>query len=69
MQSRSKSEKLLGKSMIAGKTHSTIEEDFDPNVSLVKPIPDTPKTASLGMLALGAQGVQLWRRRKKLQLN
>jgi hypothetical protein len=31
---------------------------------LTNPIPDIPQPASLGILALGAQGVPLWRRKE-----
>jgi hypothetical protein len=69
-------EAIAGKSIIAGKTHgpsddSTLNPDsadpdeFGPGVSLTNPIPDTPQPASLGMLALGTQGVRLWRRKKE----
>jgi hypothetical protein len=37
-------------------------DDPGQGASLGNPIPDIPKPASLGMLALGAQGVPLWRR-------
>jgi hypothetical protein len=68
-------ETIVGKSIIAGKTHdaadgSTLNPDsadpdeFGTGVSLTNPIPDTPQPASLGMLALGAQGVPLWRRKE-----
>jgi len=41
-------------------------EKYDPGSGafLTSPIPDTPHPASLGMLALGAQGVPLWRRKE-----
>jgi len=52
----------------AGKTHGTADEwnkeDFSPDASLTSPIPDMPQPASLGMLALGTQGVPLWRRKE-----
>jgi hypothetical protein len=61
-------ETVAGKSIIAGKTKGPAderdEEDFRPSASLTSPIPDTPRPASLGMLALGAQGVPLWRRKE-----
>jgi hypothetical protein len=41
-------------------------DDPGPGASLSNPIPDVPKPASLGMLALGAQGVPLWRRRESV---
>jgi hypothetical protein len=59
-------ETIPGKSIIAGKTHGptdeAVEENFGPSASLTNPIPDAPQPASLGMLALGAPGVPLWRR-------
>jgi hypothetical protein len=61
-------ETIVGKSIIAGQTKGTADdptnEDFGPGASLTNPLPDTPKPASLGMLALGAQGVPLWRRKE-----
>ncbi|HXM21956.1 MAG TPA: hypothetical protein VN948_11915 [Terriglobales bacterium] len=63
-------ETIPGKSIIAGKTHGKPndpgEEDFSPGASLSTPIPDTPQPASLGMLALGAKGVPLWRRKESV---
>jgi hypothetical protein len=63
-----------GKGIIAGQTKGPGEIDNsaeqskanDPGASafLTNPIPDTPQPASLGMLALGAQGVPLWRRKE-----
>jgi hypothetical protein len=63
-------ETIPGKAIIAGKTHGPADElnqdDFGSGASLTNPIPDTPQPASLGMLALGAQGVPLWRRKESL---
>jgi hypothetical protein len=42
---------------------STSPEDSSRGAFAFGSIPDTPESASLGVLALGAQGVQLWRRR------
>jgi hypothetical protein len=42
------------------------QNDPGPDASLTNSVPDTPQPASLGMLALGAQGVPLWRRRELL---
>jgi hypothetical protein len=67
-------ETVVGKSIIAGKTHgraddstlnpdSTNPDDPGPGASLTSPIP-TPQPASLGLLALGAQGVPVWRRKE-----
>ena len=61
-------ETIPGKAIIAGQTKGVAnerdEEDFGPGAYLTNPIPDTPQPASLGMLALGAQEVPLWRRKK-----
>jgi hypothetical protein len=61
-------ETIAGKSIIAGQTQGAAddsgEEDFGSGTSLTNPIPDKPQPASLGMLALGAQGVPLWRRKE-----
>jgi hypothetical protein len=61
-------ETIAGKSIIAGQTTGTADdptnEDFGSGASLTTPIPDKPQPASLGMLALGAQGVPLWRRKE-----
>jgi hypothetical protein len=42
---------------------SSNRDDFGPGVSLTSPIADLPQPASLGMLALGAQGVPTWGRK------
>jgi hypothetical protein len=68
-------ETIPGKSIIAGRTKAAEDDptngrdSANPNnpgsgASLTNPIPDTPQPASLGMLALGAQGAPLWRRRE-----
>jgi hypothetical protein len=63
-------ETIAGKSIIAGKTHGKVLQDSlspdDPGsgASLTSLIPDAPQPASLGMLALGAQGVPIWRRKE-----
>jgi hypothetical protein len=61
-------ETIPGKSIKAGQTKGTADNpsngDLGPGASLTNPIPDTPQPASLGMLALGAQGVTLWRRKE-----
>jgi hypothetical protein len=57
--------------IITGKTRGTDDvEKYDPGsgASLTSPIPETPQPASLGMLALGAQGVPLWRRKERQEL-
>jgi hypothetical protein len=65
-------ETIPNKAIIAGRTKGTAddsgEEDFGSGASLTSPIPDTPHPASLGMLALGAQGVPLWRRKETQEL-
>jgi hypothetical protein len=53
--------------IIMGKTTGTDDvEKYDsgPGASLSTPISDKPQPTSLGMLALGAQGVPLWRRKE-----
>jgi hypothetical protein len=61
-------ETIPGKAIIAGATkgpeNDREQRDFGPGAFLTNPIPDTPQPASLGMLALGAQGVPLWRRKE-----
>jgi hypothetical protein len=63
-------ETIAGKSIKAGQTKEAADdptnEDFGPGASLTNPIPNPPQPASLGMLALGAQGVPLWRRKESL---
>jgi hypothetical protein len=53
-------ETIPGKSIRAGQTFDILP----PTSSLANPIPDTTQPASLGMLALGAKGVPLWRRKE-----
>jgi hypothetical protein len=59
-------ETIPGKSIKAGQTKGTADNpsngDLGPGASLTNPIPDTPQPASLGILALGGQGVTLWRK-------
>jgi hypothetical protein len=61
-------ETIAGKAIKAGQKKMAADdptnEDLDPGASLTSPIPDTPQPASLGMLALGAQGVPQWRRKE-----
>jgi hypothetical protein len=59
-------ETIPGKSIKAGQTKEADDptNDFSPGASLTSPFPDTPQPASLGMLARGAQGVPLWRRKE-----
>jgi len=59
-------ETIPGKSIKAGQTKGTADEpreDFS-GASLTTPISDKPQPASLGMLALGVQGIPLWRRKE-----
>lgn len=68
-------ETIPGKAIKAGQIEGMAEsptlnrdsanpDDPGPGSSLTSPIPDTPHPAALGMLALGAQGVPLWRRKE-----
>jgi hypothetical protein len=61
-------ETIAGKSIKAGQTKDAADdptnEDFGPSASLTSSVPDIPQPASLGMLALGAQAVPLWRRKE-----
>jgi hypothetical protein len=61
-------ETIAGKAIKAGQKKEVqddpTKEDLGPAASLTNPIPDAPQLASLGMLALGAEGVPLWRRRE-----
>jgi hypothetical protein len=58
-------ETIPGKSIIAGqKKEALVKSDSGAGASLANPLPDTPLPASLGMLALGARGVPLWRRKE-----
>jgi hypothetical protein len=62
-------ETIPNKAIIAGKTSGPADEKDEDNsgdASLTSPIPDTPHSASLGMLALGVQGVPLWRRKESI---
>ena len=61
-------ETIPGKSIKAGQTKDAPDDftnsDFAPGASLINPIPSTPHPAALGALALGAQGIPLWRRKE-----
>ncbi len=67
-------ETVPNKPIIAGRTKGiddpTEDPDFanpgdpGPGPSVTNPIPDSPQAASLGVLAFGAQGVPLWRRKQ-----
>jgi hypothetical protein len=57
-------ETIPGKSIKAGQTQSTAD-DFpyqDLGASLTTPVPETQPPATLGLLALGAPGLSIWRR-------
>jgi hypothetical protein len=59
-------EDTAGKSINAGQTHGRADDLTDlssgPRASIATPITDTRQLASLGMLALGAPGLSIWRR-------
>jgi hypothetical protein len=62
-------ETVPGKSILAGQTQEAEHEQVDDNpggsfLTNPNPVPDNPQPASLGMLALGFQGVPLWRRKE-----
>jgi len=63
-------ETIPGKAIVARQTRGPDDEPSVPAVSLdaPNPIPDKPHPASLGMLALGARGVALWRRKETQEL-
>jgi hypothetical protein len=54
-------ETIPGKAIIAGATKDA--DDFEPTASLNTPVPEP---ATLGMLALGAPGLSIWRREEDL---
>jgi len=56
-------ETIAGKPIIAGKTKGP-DDHFVPDASVTTLVPETPRLTSLGMLALGAQGLPLWRRKE-----
>jgi hypothetical protein len=61
-------ETIANKPIKAGQKKETTDdlttyEDPGRGASLTGPIPDTPRTTSLGVLALGAQGLPAWRRK------
>jgi hypothetical protein len=64
-------ETIPNKAIIAGRTKSAAdeweEEDFGTGACLTSPIPVAPQPASLGTLALGAQGVPLRRKESSAQ--
>ena len=70
-------ETIPGKAIKAGQTKGPDEltggskaegpDDPGPGASLSAPVPQAPQPASLGMLALGARGVSLWRRKEEVE--
>lgn len=63
-------ETITNKAIIAGKTKGPDEweEDYPgPDASRTDPVPVRPQPASLGTLALGAQGIPLWRRKEEME--
>lgn len=64
-------ETIPGKAIKAGQKKEaagdSTNDDFGPDASLTNPISDKPQPASLGVLALGAQGVVLWRREQETE--
>ena len=59
-------ETIPNKPIITGDTGPAVDEDKAPNASLKKPV---PPPASLGLLALGAPGLEIWRREDQLPAN
>jgi hypothetical protein len=67
-------ETIPGKSIMAGQTFDILPpapdslspDDPGPGASLTNPIPDTQQPASLGLLALGAPGLAIWRREESV---
>jgi hypothetical protein len=69
-------ETIPGKAIKVGQTHGKDDveasagtmnpDDPGPGASITAPIPDK-RPASLGMLAMGAQGVPLWRRKQEME--
>ncbi len=67
-------ETIPGKSIKAGQTFdilpptpdSVSPDDPGPGASLTNPIPDNSQPASLGLLALGAPGLAIWRREESV---
>ena len=61
-------ETIPNKPIITGKTKGASDDPTNqgvgPDASVTSLIPETPQPASFGMLALGVQGVPLWRRKE-----
>jgi hypothetical protein len=66
-------ETIAGKSIKAGQTKEAAdesgEEDSGQRAYMTNPIPDSPRPASLGMLALGARGVPMPRKESAIEGN
>ncbi len=69
-------ETIPGKAIKAGQTHGKDDIETSPDTmnlddpgpgAALNPISDKPQSVSLGMLALGAQGVPLWRRKQEIE--
>lgn len=64
-------ETIPNKSIVAGQTHGPEsdlgEYDFRPDASLIASTPGYPRQSTLGLLALGAQGVPPWRRKEEVE--
>jgi hypothetical protein len=63
-------ETIPNKPIITGKTSGPAEdpanEELSPSASLTSPISDKPQLATLGALALGTPGLEIWRRKESL---
>jgi hypothetical protein len=60
-------ETVPNKPIIAGAQKGTDDRTLDqPDAALASPIPDTPQHATLGLLALGAPGLSIWRREESV---
>lgn len=59
-------ETILNKAIRAGQTKEDdpSNQDFGPSASLTNPVPDNRQPASLGVLAIGAPGLSVWRRKE-----
>ena len=61
-------ETVAKKAIRAGKTKGPDDdlENDNPNASLTNPAPDTSQPPTLGVLALGAPGLSVWRRKESM---
>jgi hypothetical protein len=60
-------ETIPNKTIIAGRTKGSDDlsaQDFSPGASLTNPISKRPQPATLGVLALGAPSLSIWRRKE-----